>query len=396
MKKEGLKLDSRARILFIAPHLDGGGSERVLVNLINSIDTGMVDVELAVLKMEGSLLKELREGVKFIHIRARRPRYAIWELSRLIRGKHYTAVFVMKHYIFLIVLLAVTLSGKHIPLIYREVTHVTTELCKNSGRFSIWRLYNNHILYSLLYRKMSKIIAPSSDIKKDLYSSFNVPEERIIIINNPIDVDEIDRRCLEEADHQWYSENIPIIISAGRLVRQKNFELLIASFKELLEKGYKARLVILGKGEKRSELEELINKLGVSDKVLLIGHEDNPFKYISRSDIFVLPSLWEGFPNILLEAMTCGIPVISTNCPSGPSEIINNNVDGLLVDSDNAEQLCSAMEKLLGDESLRRRLGDEGRRKVLDKYSLEKIIPLYTDFLLKYKTAPGYGMNDPE
>ena len=381
-----LTLESRLKILFIAPHLDGGGSERVLINLLNNIDRDLIESELLVFEKSGSLMKQLNDDIRLVSNKVRRPRYAVFEISKMIKENRYNVVFVMKLYMFIIVYLAVKLSGKRIPIVYREVTYVSTEICRNSDGLDIHKLYNNCHVYRFLYRHMSKIVVPSAEMMKDLCSTFRVPKEKTVTIHNPVDMAEIEKSCRDVVEHPWFSEAIPVIISAGRLVGQKNFEMLIIAFSMMLDKGYKGRLIILGKGEKRSELESLIEKLGVCNEVLLMGHERNPFKYIVKSSIFVLPSLWEGFPNVLLEAMACGTAVISTDCLSGPKEIIDNHENGLLIASNNAVQLCDAMIRLLDDEILRKRLGEAGRNKVRERYALDKIIPAYEELFYEYMT----------
>lgn len=370
-------MENRIKVLFVAPHLDGGGSERVLLNLINSIDRNLIVPELLVFKKEGSLADQLSGDINVVKNRVCRPRFAVFELSKLIKENQYDAVFTFKQYIALVVFAAVKLSGVRLPIIYREITHVSAELGRNFTGLNIHRLYNNSCVYRFLYKHMSAIIAPSQEIKKDLRTRFSVHEEKITVIHNPVNVRFIEDSCKEEVSHPWFHENIPLLISAGRLVKQKNFELLINAFKRLIAMGYTARLVIIGKGEDRDKLTNMIKKLGLEEIAVILEHQPNPFKYISKADIFILSSLWEGFPNILLEAMICGTAVISTDCPSGPAEIITNNVDGLLIESGNTEQLACAVAGLLEDNGRLMSLGKVGREKVLGSYTTEKIIPLY-------------------
>ena len=165
----------------------------------------------------------------------------------------------------------------------------------------------------------------------------------------------------------------PFIVAMGRLTFQKGFDLLIESFSKLAKKYPKWNLVVIGEGEKRRELEQLISHFGLNSRISLIGKVKNPQTILRQADIFVLSSLFEGFPNALLEAMACGLPVISFNCPSGPAEIIRYNYDGILVPPENINVLSLAMDKLISDKLLRQKLG-ENAKQVTKRFSVEKIM----------------------
>jgi glycosyltransferase involved in cell wall biosynthesis len=163
---------------------------------------------------------------------------------------------------------------------------------------------------------------------------------------------------LDEPDeHAWKH---PAIVSAGRLAQAKNYPLLIEAMALLRRRLPAARLFILGQGEQEPQLRQQIASLGLSDVVRLCGFQRNPWKYIARADVFALTSRYEGFGNVLVEAMACGVPVVATRS-SGTSDIVRDGVDGLLVDRHEPAAVAAALERLLGDEPFRRSLGDGAR-----------------------------------
>jgi glycosyltransferase involved in cell wall biosynthesis len=168
---------------------------------------------------------------------------------------------------------------------------------------------------------------------------------------------------------------LPVIVACGRLTAQKNHPLLLNSM-ALVLKQTDARLLILGKGEKKDELEKLTQSLGIEKKVFFLGFKKNHHKYIARSSIFVLSSDWEGFSSVIMEAMACGVSVISTRCPSGPDEIITDGVNGLLVPVGDADAMAGAILRLLKDETLRKKLADAGRSRSED-FRVEKMVAGY-------------------
>lgn len=165
----------------------------------------------------------------------------------------------------------------------------------------------------------------------------------------------------------------PFIVAIGRLVSQKGFDLLIKSFAPNAGKYPDWTLVIVGEGEGRQELLKLVRRFGLAKRIIMPGRVKNTQAVLRHSDLFVLSSRYEGFPNVLLEAMACGLPVVSFNCPSGPAEIIRPNYDGILTPPENIKRLSLAMDKLMGDKLLRQRLAKNARQ-VRTRFSEKKIM----------------------
>jgi len=202
-------------------------------------------------------------------------------------------------------------------------------------------------------------VAISEAARRDLLQVTGLSEEKIGVIYNPVVTENLERKAKESLTHEWFtSDGPPVILGAGRLEPPKDFMTLIRAFSKLLDE-MTARLVILGEGSKREELEDLIRSLGIEHCVQLLGFVQNPFKYMARADVFVLSSAWEGLGNVLIEAMATGCPVVSTDCQSGPREILAGGRFGELVPVRDDERLAAAISKTLNQprrsEELRER-----------------------------------------
>lgn len=183
------------------------------------------------------------------------------------------------------------------------------------------------------YKKSSQVIAVSKEIKKDLINNYNLPKEKIKVIYNSYSLNNI-KNLAEESliNKEEKIFQLPTIITVGRLDKQKGHIHLLKSFSKVKKSIYNVQLVFLGEGRLESELKKMTEELGIQDSVHFLGFKQNPFKYISKSKIFLLSSYFEGFPNVLAEAMACKVPVISTDCHSGPREILAPNEIDKVID----------------------------------------------------------------
>ena len=236
-----------------------------------------------------------------------------------------------------------------------------------------------------LYPKADMIIPNSKGIEEDLIENFSIPTSLIQTIYNPVDLERIDSLKNEECSFPF---DYFTYINIGRLHPQKNHKALIEAFYYLND--LDSRLIIIGEGELREELEEFIDNLDLRDRVFLIGRESNPFKYLKRADVFVLSSNYEGFPNVLLEALACETPIISTDCKSGPREILTGKNTtsfhlqrgveeakyGILTPVSDVAALSEAMRKMKEDKNLRERYKRFGRMRVKD-FDKNKIVEKY-------------------
>lgn len=208
----------------------------------------------------------------------------------------------------------------------KVIVSVRSYKSKQANKF-LGKIYN--LLIKLLYGRSNYIVTPSKGIKFDLVNNFKLDQNKIIVIYNPNNLAFIKKESIKSLDLQLDNlfKNYPVVITVGSLRRPKGQWHLIRAFNKVKAAIPSAKLVILGEGELRVYLEEIVTNLGMQDDVYLLGFQSNPFRFISRASMFVLPSLYEGFPNVLVEAMACGVPVVAADCRSGPREILSPQSD---------------------------------------------------------------------
>lgn len=298
----------------------------------------------------------------------------IWKLAAVMRQERPSVVLSFLWYANVIAIIARKISRVNIPVIISARNYTSIAIGNQRwGRFKL-------MLTRLSYPAAFGVAAPSKAMAMDLKKNFKVKESGISIIPNPLDTEKISRLSSEEPGHPWFNDNTVVIVSVGRLHKQKGYRVLLKAFAKL-QNEYPARLVILGEGEERPALERLIGESGLGSCVQLPGFVKNPYPYMKNANLFVISSLYEGFPNALLEAMACGTPVVSTACPSGPDEIITNGINGLLVPVADESALYSAMVSALYNADYGNSMAEKAQSDVL-KYSVKKIVGRYEDMLM--------------
>jgi len=195
------------------------------------------------------------------------------------------------------------------------------------------------------------VVAVSRGVQRDLLRYTRVSAERVVLIYNPSYTNRLLELREQPVEHPWFAlGEPPVVLGVGRFYPQKDFSTLIKAF-ALVRAQRPARLVILGEGPLRPQLEALAQQLGVADQVSMPGFVENPFAYMRRAAVFVLPSQYEGLPNVLIQAMACGCPVVSTNCPSGPEDILDNGKYGHLVPVGDVEAIANAILRVLDGDA---------------------------------------------
>jgi len=352
----------KKKVIFIIPSLSGGGAEHMLTILLSRLNRDKISPVLIAYNKKGVYLEQLPSDIVTYDFRcdAYRPGFK-WKIPFLFFK---TIVVFMK-------------ENPDVVITFGNLPNVPTALAKITFFRTIKHIFRVEQTISLLlqsYRsntplkrriwgffinKADIIVACSNGVGDDLAKNFYSPRNKLKTIYNGIDFDRINSLSQEAVDHQWFKESIPVILSVGRLAGLKNHALLIDAFKELTEH-IDCRLVIIGKGPRESLLRALVKELSIEEKVLFLGFQENPYKYMRNSSVFVLPSLYEGFSLVILEAMVSRVPVVSTNCQSGPGEIIENGKSGILIPVNDRAALVSAMRDLLSDREKRRKLIEMG------------------------------------
>jgi glycosyltransferase involved in cell wall biosynthesis len=260
----------------------------------------------------------------------------------------------------------------------RIVVSERTNLSMMIQQSTKWRWRFALPLIRKFYPKADLIVAVSNGVADDFSSCTGLSREGIITIYNPTLTNHIKAQSILPVSHPWFgTDKIPVILGVGRLAPSKDFPTLLKAFAHIHRK-HPARLLILGEGRKRAQLEALASELGIVEDVSFPGFEPNPYAFMARASVFVLSSAWEGLPNALIEALACGCPVVSTNCPSGPQEILGNGEFGPLVpvgdDRALAEAILHTMEHPPNAERLQARAAEFDIHTITEQY-LQALFP---------------------
>jgi len=368
----------KKKITFIIPSLVFGGAERVLIHLINHLNKEKYSICLVLFED----ILDYKEDLHFSGEIVCLDKKSRWDFFKLIFQLRMTlktyqpeVVISFLHYANIVTVMASLFSKRKFKLILCERSYPPEYLPKvRLGYLKKW-------LMRFTYRKADKILTVSKSIARVLEKDFNIKPERIKTIYNPVVLEEIQAKCQKEIKHRFFEdERAQIILSVGRLVEAKRFDRLLRTFSLVRKKQDRIYLIILGEGELREELENLSSELKVDRWTDFVGFQSNPYAWMYKADIFVLSSDYEGFPNVILEAMACGTPVISTDCPSGPNEIIVNGQNGILVPTEDEKALAEATLKLLTNDNLKKSFSEEGKKKA-ETLRIEKILQQYEELI---------------
>ncbi len=373
--ENGREKNNKKKIFFLIPSFRGGGAERIVLNVVNNLDKNKFDVGLITISEEGEYRNLLSKEIKHFDLGKKRARRAILELIKLLRKERPNVVVGAVTQSTIILYLASFFIPNKIKIINRLEIFYSKSI--GDQKFIQRKLFQKAL------EKSDYIITISNEMRNNLIKNIKISKDHVKMIYNPIDINYVKKETQEEMNGE-FPFGKPIIIACGRLTKQKGFNYLIYAFKKVKRNYPEAKLLILGQGELKKELQKLTQSLELEKSVHFLGFQENPFKYIANSDIFVLSSLWEGLPTTLIEAMICGTPVVSTNCPSGPKEILKDGKCGVLVNVGDSQDLVKGIMKLLQDKELQKKYKEQGRQRA-NAFSIEKIIKEYDNFLCENK-----------
>jgi len=357
---------------FFVPNLGGGGAQRVIINLTRGLTEQGHDVELVVAKATGPLLDDVPEGVRLVDLGSRGTLSSLPRLVKYIKRERPAAMLSTMSHCNVVAILARWFSRTDMRLIVRETNTLTFHEYRTPSARERIVFY----LMMLLYNKADVIVANSLDTATDLATHGIADEDRVIVIHNPVVSFDLLEKQNEPVEHPWFRDStVPVVIGIGRLHAQKDYETLIRAF-SIVRKDRTAHLLILGEGTERNRLLDIVKELGLEDFVEFHGFVSNPHAFISRASILALSSRWEGFGNVLVEALAAGTPVVSTDCPGGPSEILEYGRFGKLVPVGNAEAFANAILSTLDDPPDRDALIDRAK-----DFSIDTITSRYMEII---------------
>lgn len=357
-------------ISIFLPALAGGGAERAMLHLAQGLAERGFKTDLVLANAEGDYLASVPSSIRVVDLQAQFPVL----ISKTIALQHYLkqeqpAVLFSALDILSSAIWAQRLAGVPTRVIMCVQTHLSRQF-RNHQPHTIGRI--RPLLVRWLYPRSNGIVAASQGVAADVAQITGLSVDRIPVIHNPVVTPEVIQKMQAPVDHPWFAPGEPpVILGVGRLVSQKDFPTLINAFARVRQQ-CSARLMILGEGEDRSLLEAQIQQLGLAADVALPGFVDNPYAYMAKAKVFALSSIFEGFGNVVAEAMAAGTPIVSTDCDSGPAEILANGQYGKLVTVGDADALAAAivatLDHPLPSEVLRQRAKAFSIAEVTEQY----------------------------
>ncbi|MGQ9748691.1 glycosyltransferase [Desulfosoma sp.] len=321
------------------------GVDRIMKNFIAALAKRPVRVDLLHVHGHGPYLDRVPTRVRVVSLGTRHVQSSLFKLAHYLRTERPDALLCDKDRVNRTALMAAAMAGYQGRVVVRLGTTVSKNL-ENRGlvhrTMQYWSIRH-------LYARAHAVAVPSHGAAEDLHTIASFPPGFVRVLPSPVVSDTIHTLGREPIHHPWFAPDAPpVILGAGELCERKDFATLVRAF-AALSHHTECRLVILGKGKKRQALEKLAHELGIADRVWFPGFVHNPYAYMAKSRLFVLSSTCEGLPVVLMEAMALGIPVVSTDCPSGPREILHHGRYGPLVPVKSWNQLAEAMARVLAE-----------------------------------------------
>ena len=331
--------------LFI-PNLDGGGAERVMLHLAEGFAKRGFDVDLVVAQAEGAYLSKIPDTIRLVNLDAKSPVILFKTLALKQYLKQEQPAFLISTLdIFSSATWAKRLAGVNTQVVMCVQTNLSQQF---QDRHAMLMQKIKWAVVQRFYPWADAIVTASEGVARDIEQHAKISMQQMTVIHNPLVTSDFSEKAQEAIAYPWFADDQPpVLLGVGRIVKQKSFATLIQAFARVRQR-CPARLMILGdvdprEPEVKPELEGLIKKFGLQDDVLFLGFVENPYAYMARANVFVLSSIYEGFGNVVAEAIAAGTPVVSTDCESGPAEILNKGQYGELVPVGDHEAMANAI-----------------------------------------------------
>ncbi len=329
----------RTDCLMVIPHLRAGGAENIAIRIANGLARGGRKLVICAVDGEGELASQIDKGIQVVDLKTKRTRYAGFKVIRTIRRVAPRVVFsTLSRTNVLVCLLRSFLRNSRVVI--REVN--TPSIDNRLGEHA-WFLPK---LTAATYRNADLVICQSHAMRRDIEKTYGIAGERTRTIYNPLPVEQI-RRKARRSKTPFVMSDAANVVFCGRLSRQKGVDILLYSLQRLKARGRAIHLHVLGRGDLCADLQRLAKELGLEGYISWHGYREDRYRYFAHSEVVVLPSRWEGLPNVVLEALACGASVVATECPGGTAEIIRDSSIGLLARNEDPEDLADKIELVL-------------------------------------------------
>ena len=366
----------KKKILFLIPSLETGGSEKTLFNILNHLPKHLFALNIATVTHKGVFYDDLPSHVNKFFLNAKRQRLAVKKIYKIIKKVDPDIVFTfnVNHLNLLVGMAKLFLQKSKTSYITRECTILSILNRSYSSKKSFFL----NSFHRILYPCFDIIITQSNAMKKDLIDHFSVPRKKILVINNAVDLENIRKKSLEFEPS--FDKSKTNLISVGRLVKTKRFDLILKGLTHI--KNGNHHLTIIG-GKSREDidcfekLKLMVTANKLENRVTFLGHKKNPYPFMKNADFLILSSLYEGFPNVILEANGLGLPVIAFECPGVNNEIIRNDFNGCLIENGNVSLLARTIQNAKKDKFNK----DQIIQNVFENFNLDKIIKEYERLL---------------
>ncbi|MGH1403799.1 MAG: glycosyltransferase [Alphaproteobacteria bacterium] len=361
-------------VAFLLSDLKGGGAQKMVINLANWFAGQGHKSELVLVNDEGDYKGLIADNVIVRNLDKPRTFQAIPALARYLKGENPDILFSALYHVNVAAVLGKTLSGTKTKLVISERNYMTRSL----GDYSVHTRLLWRFLMRFFYPFSNHIVGISNGVCDDLKGRLpTTSHKKIQTIYNPVVTAEFEDSVAKKVERVFPDHSSLKLITSGRLVPQKDYPTLLKSFALYLEKDPQAHLVILGDGALKEELKSLSDTLGVRDNITFKGFVDEPLAHIKQADIFIMTSAWEGFCNVIVEALYCGLKVISTDCPAGPAEILEDGEYGMLCPVGDSRAIAHAIEECAKED-----LAPETQKERALHFHVDKI---GTRFLKKFE-----------